>query len=610
MSWTYLKEKTCEIIKAYYHWKAANTYKRNSRSSWAHSSRREGSSILFPVDRSDFASIGIIVSDRYLKSHRLGYAVNSRGRLFLVRPNSAVFVIPQFAPLSKVRRIDEILHQENNIPTRPDRIPLSPKVDADEFHDLLNDVAIRLHQFRIDTEKMSNELRRAEIDAYALLRHPDPSRTTSVFTPDAAKRLFQNDSPSYAQLYATHKLLADDKTHFVPDATRHIDTATFLVRAQREVTLHGQVTDWIRESSPEIQSFVEKSRKLITLSRSLPPQTVPTKVDIEIPSDLHFSTNDRIIIEFIINYVTGRRGYIANDTLALMPTLVKQTGMYPAQITANPDRNAAKLFLTEIGVWQPSESLPMLSNAGRSVNVIFEERPIADTFVDANAAIRHDFGEMAVYTIDDAGAHELDDGISIEQTGQEIWLHIHIANPSAFITPDSQIAQLARLRMTTLYLPDNVRPMLPIGNPDFTVNGFAKGLREMPTMTFSARLSEDGDIAAYKVRPGIVRNVKILTYDDVNDAIFPGAKTQRAAWWTPSYSRPDFKAMGKEFDNITPEIDSHLRTIDDTVQKHRDWRIRQGALRIKFPGSAIQVNPSPLPNPQSLLTPTYIRGHA
>ena len=483
---------------------------------------------------------------------------------------------------------------------------MSPKKNTDEWHKLLNAVALQLYQFKVDAQKELTELRRSGIDPYELLRDSDPSRTTSIFTPEAAKFLFKTDSPTHAQLYATHKLLADDKVHFITDVTRHIDTATFLVRALRDVDLNQQVVKWIRESSTQMQSFIQKSQKLITLSRSLPLQSVPAKIDVDIPEELHFNDSDRVIIDFIIGSITGRRGFMPDDISALMPSIIRQTGMYPAEVIANPDRNAAKLFLTEIGVWQPSESLPALTDAGQIVDAIFEEKPVTETFIDTNADIRHDFGEMPVYTIDDAGAHELDDGISIEGD----WLHVHIANPSAFITPDSHVAELARLRMTTMYLPDDVRPMLPINNPDFNVNGFAKDLNEMPTMTFSARLGADGNITEYKVRAGIVRNVKILTYNDVNSAIFPDQESKYAAWWTPTYVRPDYKAMGKQFDTITPEIASQLRAIEDVIQKHRDWRIREGALRMKFPGASLQINPAPVPFPEDKSIPTFIRGQA
>lgn len=553
------------------------------------------------------------------------YAVSDRGKVFICRPSSTVFTIPDFAPLDQVQRVDELLGTaEDSIPKRPERVAEVPTDDAQEYNETLNSLALRLHHLKVETDKAVKYVRHNYKSVYSLLKHQDPTRTTSVFTPDAAKLLFNTEEPTYAELYATHKLLADDNVHFVTDPTRHLETATFLVRANRDVLLVSRVLNWIRESSPEVESFLGKCRKLIAISRSLPKSLVPTRLDVQLPPELYFNGNDRHLIEFISGYVTGRQGFIPSDKLALTPLLIKRTGMYPQNIIPNPDRNAAKLFLTEIGVWQPSESIPSHSDAGVIMSQIYQQQTASEIIDDANAAIRYDFGEMPVYTIDDASAHELDDGISVEETDQGIWLHVHIANPSAFLSPQSHIAELARLRQTSLYLPDKMYPMLPVGDENFSVKGFSKESHIMPTMTFSARLSSDGNITDYKVRPGLVRNVKILTYDDVDEAIFPGEQTKRNAWWTSSYSNPDYTAMGKSFDSVSPEIQSHLRLIENTIQKHRDWRTNQGALRLNFHGGSIQVNPKPLKwepltAPQSKKSdlaalrrtvPTFVRGNA
>jgi exoribonuclease R len=72
--------------------------------------------------------------------------------------------------------------------------------------------------------------------------------------------------------------------------------------------------------------------------------------------------------------------------------------------------------------------------------------------------------------------------------------------------------------------------MLPVTDTKFPAKGFTRDSQVMPTMTFSARLASDGNIAEYIVRPGIVRNVKVLTYDDVNKAIFPFETNEQQSW--------------------------------------------------------------------------------
>jgi exoribonuclease II len=518
--------------------------------------------------------------------------------------------------------MDEILGTDREpIPSRPGRIPPTPTEHAQEFNEILSSVVLQLHRFKLETESALKRVRQEYKSVYQLLKHKDPRQTTSVFTPDVAKLLFKTDEPTHVELYATHKLLADDRDHFALDETRHVDTATFLVHSFRDVLIVAQVASWIRDWSAEIQSFLDKCCKLIVLSRSLPKTTLPTKLDVPVPSELHFSENDRYIIEALVAYVTGRRGFISTDLIALIPLILKRSGMYEADVVKNPGRNAVRLLLTEIGIWQPSENILSHMDAGVSVQRMYREQKVNEVFEDANAEIRHDFGDLPVYTIDDASAHELDDAISIEETDQGTWLHIHIANPSAFFGPQSHLASVARLRQNSLYLPNQFRPMLPASE---SVRGFSRASEAMPTMTFSARLSSDGNIADYKVRPGLVRNIKILTYTDVNRVIFPGEETRQQVWWTGSYTKPDYEAEGKTFNAITPEIQSHLEAIKNLVWIHRNWRTDHGALRMKWLNTTVELNPKPLdwrpttPEPSETSNsaalrktiPTFIRGHA
>jgi len=54
--------------------------------------------------------------------------------------------------------------------------------------------------------------------------------------------------------------------------------------------------------------------------------------------------------------------------------------------------------------------------------------------------LRHDFGNFPVSVVDDAGAEELDDGLSIEPVPNEpssAWIHVHIVDPTSVPSTDS-----------------------------------------------------------------------------------------------------------------------------------------------------------------------------
>lgn len=174
-------------------------------------------------------------------------------------------------------------------------------------------------------------------------------------------------------------------------------------------------------------------------------------------------------------------------------------------------------------------------------------------------AVRHDFGSLPVYTIDDPSASELDDGISIEESSildshhkPTYWVHTHVADPTAQLRPEDQLSRLTQQRSSSLYFPEMTWPMLPfdviekygwsLGSPE----GGSKGSRsssdnrqgdasqrstaagaghdgqlEQRVFTLSARIDSQGGIVEEAVRAGIVRNVRVITYSQVNEILDP-----------------------------------------------------------------------------------------
>ncbi|KAG9712587.1 RNB-domain-containing protein, partial [Aureobasidium melanogenum] len=129
-------------------------------------------------------------------------------------------------------------------------------------------------------------------------------------------------------------------------------------------------------------------------------------------------------------------------------------------------------------------------------------------FVDSMAHLRKDWGNLTVFCIDGEGAHEIDDGVSVEDAGNgEHWVHIHIANPTAFFDHDNPLAKMARHMTETIYMPERAFVMLPRWS---TKKHFSLQA-ERPVLTFSARLNSKGETVEQKIQPGFIRNVKFLT---------------------------------------------------------------------------------------------------
>ena len=95
-------------------------------------------------------------------------------------------------------------------------------------------------------------------------------------------------------------------------------------------------------------------------------------------------------------------------------------------------------------------------------DVLEEAREHAKAFSEDEVAGRTDFREILTITIDPATARDFDDAISLSRDDRGFWsLGVHIADVAHFVKPGTALDRTARLRGTSVYLPDRVIPMLP-----------------------------------------------------------------------------------------------------------------------------------------------------
>ncbi len=94
--------------------------------------------------------------------------------------------------------------------------------------------------------------------------------------------------------------------------------------------------------------------------------------------------------------------------------------------------------------------------------VLEEAREQAEHFDERQLTGRLDLTGETIVTIDPVDARDFDDAISLTRTGNDGWrLGVHIADVSHFVPPKSALDEEARIRGTSVYLPDRVIPMLP-----------------------------------------------------------------------------------------------------------------------------------------------------
>ncbi len=127
---------------------------------------------------------------------------------------------------------------------------------------------------------------------------------------------------------------------------------------------------------------------------------------------------------------------------------------------------------------------------------------------------RLDLTHLPAFAIDDEGATDPDDAISID--GDTIW--VHIADAGALITPDSELDLEARAMGANLYLPEGTTTMLPAK----VTEKLGLGLQEIsPALSFGLQIDESGATTNLQIKASLVK-VTRLTYAEAGEQMDAG----------------------------------------------------------------------------------------
>ena len=144
------------------------------------------------------------------------------------------------------------------------------------------------------------------------------------------------------------------------------------------------------------------------------------------------------------------------------------------KILFKPDKNAPEYkAVVEAAKQTHTAPLVMLKAVGAIANAyqfhwqrfLFEHFPRGTGFPALQAPPITDelpLATVRAFSVDDSATTEIDDALSIQGLGTgTVTLGIHIAAPGLAITPDSAIDQVARHRLSTVYMPGHKVTMLP-----------------------------------------------------------------------------------------------------------------------------------------------------
>ena len=122
------------------------------------------------------------------------------------------------------------------------------------------------------------------------------------------------------------------------------------------------------------------------------------------------------------------------------------------------------------------------------------------------------------YSIDDSQTTEIDDALSVQGLGTgEVVVGIHIAAPALALTPGHAIDQIARQRLSTVYMPGNKITMLP----DHVVQTYTlQEGRDCPAVSLYLRVDESTlDILESETRVEQVFIAANLRHDMLDDVV-------------------------------------------------------------------------------------------
>jgi ribonuclease R len=142
-----------------------------------------------------------------------------------------------------------------------------------------------------------------------------------------------------------------------------------------------------------------------------------------------------------------------------------------------------------------------------------QERELAallETADPANDPKREDFTDLAFITIDAARTQDIDDALYAEVTNDGWLLYVAIADPTAYITPDSPLRAVVRERASSVYFHGAVVPMLPESIAQQRCSLTENELR--PALVCRVAVAEDGSVGEFRFFEGKIRSRAKLSY--------------------------------------------------------------------------------------------------
>ncbi|EPS41706.1 hypothetical protein H072_4391 [Dactylellina haptotyla CBS 200.50] len=483
---------------------------------------------------------------------REAFLLTPQGSLQLAKADMSRFTLPGFINPAK---IDELL----------ERIQTTGRIPSD----LVQDITKQVRDFRAKVQKVFPGMSARVNRLHESLADKDVGKTVS--TVEIAKIVTENENPADEDVYAAHLALLARKDLFKIE--EEFDETRWEVKSLENVSRMKWTEAVIRESIKDSESeggkiitaFVEKARRVIDYGRKSRELRKAGK-EMEEELDVVWDEQQMNLLKALQESLEYRRGQ-AMTLKSLFPHILSSVDRYSKDRLMNDMRLFE--FLGEVGVHSPWEDTVLreshLALGGHRTDdqaeidhirygmvekgeIGFEELGLEDKLKEH----RHDWKDMMVYCIDDASTQDIDDGISFEKIpgSDDIWLHVHVANPTAFIPLDHWIGEVAKRKVESFYSPLRNYPMLPLR---LSTEHFGLAPNR-PALTFSILMDlKTGESKDFKIRPSIIRNVKRVTYELLDEVFLEENPTSLVL---------SNKPLGEQGERV--KVDKRLGTLSES----------------------------------------------
>ncbi|GAA95254.1 uncharacterized protein L969DRAFT_101477 [Mixia osmundae IAM 14324] len=396
------------------------------------------------------------------------------------------------------------------------------------------------------SRKLIQRIRRFDIDSSRAVRDVYQMGVTALpLFADAHDQIKLDQALGWIKLGSGNKLSIDDKTslavhvnlsrnvdHVLLDPVQHVRSQTHIVvdSAYQEDAM--MIAAMVESNHPDIKAFVDKASRCVEAFES-------QRYDPDKPADSRarslgkWTDSEMRILRCMKEASVQRRYLQENSKPILFSSLLRQIRPWPGQSplpSLASTLSDLRTLLRALFVFAPWEhasqellsmmhadlpALPKPTDLSIAPDLYKEDGLFARDLLEP---IRYDFGDQRVLVIDDAGAEELDDGVSTEpgeptEDGKPTqWIHVHIADPTATLPLGHPLAKDAIRRLSTIYTHGkSARAMLDEGvSKAHSLEAAKDG--KLPVLTFSARLDASGVSIETLVRPAYIRNVQRYTY--------------------------------------------------------------------------------------------------